>query len=118
MRLSHPFMCRNDTIPFPGVTPVQIIYQCDDEPYNNFTTTLLKEPYMQNTTLHGTNWGRRPAALPPNKTILVMGNSHTRQTVLEWMCQYSDSVPQFESHDKRILNCTMLKVIESFLIVL
>ena len=97
-------VCRTDAVPLPGAKkPLHVKYQCDDQLYKNFTKQLLI-PYIENITLHGTDWGRRPTALPRNKSILIMGNSHTRQTLLELICQYSDSIQKFESPNERLLN--------------
>ena len=34
-------------------------------------------------------FGRYPFPLPPNKTVLILGNSHTRQVSASMLCQYA-----------------------------
>ena len=77
-------------------TPVQVTYWCEGPHYNAFGDQLRQ--YMVNhrgnTTTTTDNkapeltWGRRKFPFPANKRILVIGNSHTRQTLYSLLCQH------------------------------
>jgi hypothetical protein len=62
-------------------------YQCQGAAYETFTRRMRS--FADNTIVHGSTWGRREYPLPDNTTVLILGNSHTRQMGLEMACQYS-----------------------------
>jgi hypothetical protein len=62
-------------------------YQCQGAAYDTFTRRMRS--FADNTIVHGSTWGRRKYPLPDNTTVLILGNSHTRQMGLEMACQYS-----------------------------
>lgn len=64
-----------------------ILYQCAGPLYDDFATRMMS--FADNTVLHGMTWGRRDYPLLPHSTILMLGNSHTRQVGMELACQYS-----------------------------
>jgi hypothetical protein len=65
-----------------------IHYQCAGPQYEHFATDL--EAYVQDLVATGHRtpvWGHRPTPLPANATVLVMGNSHSRQIAVALACQ-------------------------------
>ena len=74
---------------------IPIVYQCAGEAYEEFADLLFN--YANNHSLHEPLWGRRREPIPANKTVLFFGNSHTRQTTFEMVCQFSDDIV---SHSK------------------
>jgi hypothetical protein len=72
----------------------ELEYQCSGPLYNEFASGLAD--FEADAGRHGPTWGRRPAVLPPNSTVLFLGNSHTKQTHNQLACQYSDSLVSFE----------------------
>lgn len=54
--------------------------------------TILQNMYdfvsrqIENKRMPAT-WGHRAESIPPNKTVLFFGNSHTRQLALNLACQ-------------------------------
>jgi hypothetical protein len=63
-------------------------YRCEGEAYNDFTRKMMQYVSEKNRTF----WGTRRFPLPRGVSILVLGNSHTRQTVNSLLCQYSDVI--------------------------
>ena len=75
-------------------------YYCEGPKYDQFAERF--ENLLLNKTLHDKGqvanfltpasksrcWGKRQFPFPANKTILVLGNSHTRQVLLNIQCQY------------------------------
>ena len=99
-------VCRlNDAAPVMGQEAArqtrfeQIIeYQCTGQPYDDFLQLrqfpLVLKKHASSPKLQ---WGKRQSILPPasnnntiNTTILVVGNSHTRQFFASLQCQYAD----------------------------
>ena len=75
-------------------TTIPVDYQCTGEAYENYTSHYLK-PYARSAAEridYPLTWGRRPFPLPSEVSILVLGNSHTKQTVIALLCQYADIV--------------------------
>jgi hypothetical protein len=68
-------------------------YQCAGEEYEGFAKKLLA--FAEDTTLHTDTWGRRAFALPADKSVLFIGNSHTRQTFTAFICQFADQIETF-----------------------
>jgi hypothetical protein len=65
-----------------------IHYQCTGPQYEHFTTDV--EAYVQDLVDRGHRspvWGHRPTPLPANATVLIMGNSHSRQIAVALACQ-------------------------------
>jgi murein tripeptide amidase MpaA len=75
-----------------------IEFQCAGAEYDRFATNL--RAFAENTTLHTETWGRRAFPLPAHKSVLFLGNSHTRQTAKALVCQFADQVVTY-SHKKR-----------------
>jgi hypothetical protein len=81
-------VCRQSTFnSSDGVSYPHIEFPCAGGEYDNFTRRM--HAFADNTIVHGDTWGRREYPLPDNTTILMLGNSHTRQVGLELACQYS-----------------------------
>jgi hypothetical protein len=96
----HRF-CRTPTI---GTTqdrlgePIPLRYQCKGIAYDNFGIEMMEYVRVQQVASNvSTLWGRRPYPVPANKTILVIGNSHTRQTFNSMMCQYADKLVSIDN---------------------
>jgi hypothetical protein len=74
-----------------------VSYFCTGEKYNFFSEKLNN--FVSNST---SCWGRRSFPIPANKTVLVIGNSHTRQVLQALLCQYKaellnlDRIPDAE----------------------
>ena len=95
---------------------MQLEYQCAGDMYETFADDLegvIREQVQQATFAKGNSWGRRTSILPtrkrqnnstaitsntnndiqePERAILVMGNSHTRQIISNVLCQYKDQI--------------------------
>jgi hypothetical protein len=81
----------HDCVQYPNHTRVPR-YQCAGKPYEEYIQKMA-EMVGRKQQLGDMQWGRRPSLIPGhNKTILILGNSHTRQvaTALEW--QYSEQI--------------------------
>ena len=72
---------------------LQIGYQCEGKKYEEFGKAL--KDFAAKSFL--ANEGRRPFPFPPNTTILFFGNSHTRQMSTTLLCQYFQSVVEFDN---------------------
>jgi hypothetical protein len=72
----------------------ELEYQCSGPLYDNFSSWLAA--FEADAGRHGPTWGRRQRVLPPNATVLFLGNSHTKQTHNQLACQYADSLIGFE----------------------
>mmetsp|Transcript_62763 Transcript_62763/g.152818 ORF Transcript_62763/g.152818 Transcript_62763/m.152818 type:complete len:681 (+) Transcript_62763:42-2084(+) len=75
---------------------LHLLYQCSGEAYDNFASSLQKlaaNKTSSDTTSSSSSsqefWGRRHSPLPPNVTVLALGNSHLRQVSKTLACQYS-----------------------------
>jgi hypothetical protein len=66
----------------------QVTFQCGGAVYYDFGQKLLK--YNQASSNYF--WGHRAIPFPPNKAVLFFGNSHTRQLVEAFLCQYHDLI--------------------------
>jgi len=84
--------CTKKFMTFCGNPEFKLGYLCSGDHYDEFGSALeslaatLPEPM-----------GRRPFPVAANKTVLVMGNSHTRQMILALMCQYSDEIVEYDN---------------------
>jgi hypothetical protein len=65
-------------------------YRCNGTEYDEFAPIF--QNFVQNSSKHAQTWGRRPHALPDNTAVLFMGNSHTKQTMHNLLCMYSDQI--------------------------
>ena len=63
-------------------------YTCAGPSYDNFTEQLHAYALAKNCS----SWGRREFPFPPNATVLIMGNSHTRQVCESLRCQYRSEI--------------------------
>lgn len=86
-----------------GLVKNQFRYQCAGPPYEHFMNDhvfpfVLQRYEKTNTSLQ---WGKRPSLFPPtpvaaaapqNHSILIVGNSHTRQLAETLMCEYLDEL--------------------------
>jgi hypothetical protein len=67
---------------------VSLEYQCKGADYDRFAQALLNF-----SNHHSCNtWGRRPTIMPDHTNVVFLGNSHTKQTTMELVCQYSDQL--------------------------
>jgi hypothetical protein len=77
-----------------STTIIPVDYQCTGDAYENYTSHYLK-PYARSAAGgvgYPLTWGRRSFPLPSQVSVLVLGNSHTRQIVFALLCQYADVV--------------------------
>jgi hypothetical protein len=80
-----------------SVNPIPVGYQCQGEAYDCFAMQMMEYIRVQQGTSNVTTWGRRPYPIPANKTIFVLGNSHTRQTFNSMICQYADKLVSIDN---------------------
>jgi hypothetical protein len=96
---------------------LNLLYQCVGPQYDDFAANLrtlaynqsqqhshqspindlpLKQEQCTATTSHSMpthpQWGKRDYPLPPNTTVLVLGNSHLRQISKTLACQYAHAL--------------------------
>mmetsp|Transcript_9895 Transcript_9895/g.18986 ORF Transcript_9895/g.18986 Transcript_9895/m.18986 type:complete len:470 (+) Transcript_9895:56-1465(+) len=68
-----------------------IEYQCAGPHYDNFTAQMHEliqhSSEWKNPSPKPNTWGHRTYSIPANKTVLFLGNSHTRQLALSVACQ-------------------------------
>ncbi|GKY90533.1 hypothetical protein MPSEU_000027000 [Mayamaea pseudoterrestris] len=69
-------------------------YKCAGPAYDNFTNRLWEYAHAKNDS----TWGRRQYPLPPNVSVFVLGNSHTRQTYSAMRCQYYSQLASSKDH--------------------
>jgi hypothetical protein len=70
-------------------------YYCSGPEYEQFADRL--EDFVLNKHINQSSfWGRRPSPVPPNTTILLLGNSHTRQLFFSLACQYRNETVSLE----------------------
>lgn len=91
-------VCRIRPKPKVGTDRVRIVklekglplyYQCAGKPYDTFMQVMYKLMEHKHSQNPASPWGKRPLPVPhANKTIVVMGNSHTRQVLSTLLCQY------------------------------
>jgi len=86
-------MCKSSELEFSDNSHFNMKYQCEGGKYKKFGR-LLRDYIVENIT---EPMGRRPFPIPSNSTVLIMGNSHTRQMAETLLCQYADSVESFET---------------------
>jgi hypothetical protein len=68
-------------------------YQCSGQPYNDYMDSVWAQVIHAKHHADPTSpWGKRPFPIPPGKTILVMGNSHTPQVLTSLLCQHRDQI--------------------------
>lgn len=86
-------------------TGLRFRFQCDGPRYHNYTETAML-PLIRRKQRDNPCYARRPTMVPPSppkehgqrhRTILVMGNSHTRQVVTAMVCHYRDQIVSSES---------------------
>ncbi|CAB9518264.1 expressed unknown protein [Seminavis robusta] len=86
-----------------GLPPVD--YQCSGKPYHQFAG-LLEDLILTESSSSLSLWGKRDTLVPLSnnnsttnngRTILFMGNSHTRQTVQALLCQYQDQIVSYQT---------------------
>ena len=73
--------------------PIGVGYQCAGPAYDEFAQKLME--LANHPMQHGkdpVSWGRRSSLVPPNKSVLFFGNSHTRQLFEAILCQYRDDI--------------------------
>lgn len=78
---------------------IPILYQCRGRVYDEFATALHRR--LVSDILNGTRprtWGRRLYPLPANRTLLVWGNSHSRQVATTLACQHQDKLVDVQQH--------------------
>jgi hypothetical protein len=103
MKTSHICAVSKMNLPFQSerdgafITDVQ--YQCRGEKYDEFADKLEQYVLAQNSSAWPM-WGHRPAPIPANKRVLIVGNSHTRQTYQALMCQYQEQIDQAKKLDQ------------------
>ena len=79
-------------------TRMDIWYQCQGPIYDEFSYALFQ--YVQvKQKQRLPSWGHRLEPLPADTTVLVFGNSHTRQIGQTFACQYAVDVTRVEYLD-------------------
>lgn len=78
---------------------LHVIYQCEGEGYENFTTMLHE--FVRSNPHNSTTWGRREYPLPANKSVIAFGNSHLRQHITSMICQYESKVSYFRARGQK-----------------
>ena len=75
-------------------------YQCRGDAYDRFAAQM-KDYVLQQQGRNQSQvlWGRREFPLPDHANILVLGNSHTRQTMQSLLCQYSRLLTRVQRFD-------------------
>jgi hypothetical protein len=95
---SHLHFCRVPKVAnlqHANSTPFILQYQCAGKPYEDFSKKLL-DFATSSSSSNSTTWGRRQFPLPPNKSVLIFGNSHLRQVSKTLVCQYAHAIESFE----------------------
>jgi hypothetical protein len=88
-------LCRLKRLPLKR-SPIDIGYQCKGKEYDKFGKNLLA--FAENATKHdGCCWGQRLYPIPANKTVLMIGNSHTRQVANALVCEYHDQITEIRA---------------------
>jgi len=85
------------TSPGPGNVTKRIRYPCEGKEYDSFAEQMLN--YATERQAADKNliwWGKREYPLPENSDILVIGNSHTRQTLNALLCQYAEHITRIQ----------------------
>lgn len=89
-------LCRLPVLHFNGIhlenngTKLGILFQCVGKEYDEFGDKLFS--FANNRSVHGNHWGRRSFPIPRDKSVLMFGNSHTRQTAHALVGQHHDKV--------------------------
>lgn len=73
-------------------------YLCAGPAYENFTDRMNDYALLRRQDENQTLWGRRSFPLPANKTVFMLGNSHTRQVYNTLLCEYNSMIYQSEDH--------------------
>jgi len=81
-------LCRIPRIFLDGKDSKIVTFQCGGEDYFKFGEKLAQYHADNNST----TWGQRKTALPPGKSAFFFGNSHTRQLLESFLCQYHDQI--------------------------
>ena len=84
-------LCRASKIAFDGSKPFTLGFQCSGAAYNKLGREIIKVAESIPSPM-----GRRPFPIPANSSVLVIGNSHTRQMVKTLVCQHSSSVVKYD----------------------
>lgn len=100
----------DETSPLLQEIGIPVKYQCEGPDYDNFMQQY-QYPFIVNRSANGfPHWGKRPTILPPpptegpgsssrssskGRTILFLGNSHTRQALSSMLCQYRDHIDSY-----------------------
>jgi len=79
--------------------PFHVAYQCAGEEYDRFGEQLqrLVKVYSLSDAVRKEAWGQKPVPLPANTSVLAFGNSHTKQMISAWICQYFDQVTSYQA---------------------
>lgn len=73
----------------PHSDEVEMWYQCDGDEYYRFGKKLHQLVRNKVTNeIKPSTWGRRGYPIPAGKTVVVFGNSHSRQVAHSLACQY------------------------------
>lgn len=87
-------ICQTESLVLPTKdqksTELPVYFQCRGEAYEKFGEDLRE--YAEETKKGRELWGSRPFPMPPNKKVLMIGNSHTRQTAKALACQYAKEI--------------------------
>jgi hypothetical protein len=86
-------ICTKEIVPLLGGTrAIRLGYQCEGSHYNDFAREMLSLAARLPEPV-----GRRAFPIASNLSVLVMGNSHTRQMMLSLICQFNDEVVEYDT---------------------
>jgi hypothetical protein len=92
---------------------IDIWYQCEGRAYRKFASYM--HAYVENYVKIGKRppeWGRRPHALPDGSSVLIFGNSHSRQIAHALACQHAESIVSVERHETHMVDKDMVHKIQ------
>jgi hypothetical protein len=92
---------------------IDIWYQCEGRAYDKFASYM--HAYVEDYVKIGKRppkWGRRPHALPDGSSVLIFGNSHSRQIAHALACQHAESIVSVERHETHMVDKDMVHKIQ------
>jgi len=96
--------CRLPKLNLPEGGGLPTACQCQGFACKNFTDRMMQ--HVQNAS--SPTWGRQHFPVPKGKSILVIGNSHTRQTLRALLCQHQKEIEKSMMHgQERVIFETM-----------
>jgi hypothetical protein len=97
---------------------IPIHYQCRGVQYVNFTNQMLDYAETRSFKMRHILWGKRISPIPAGKTILITGNSHTRQTLHTLFCEYANQLISVQTLGEKDFNTMAFRLANNATIVL